>query len=183
MMRRTAVPAAAFGLCLAGFAGLIGSVAIEDVYAKVFGPPVLGFVDFATLVRRASPNDALACPPDVCLKARIDLVPPDYPVPAERLRAIVAEVVQGEPRTMSTWANSFPDEVAQDRYGVRSRIFRFPDTVNVEVVARGANRSTLALYSRSQIGTWDFGVNRARLERWLQRIGERVGDAREVSEG
>jgi uncharacterized protein (DUF1499 family) len=51
------------------------------------------------------------------------------------------------------------------------------------IVARGENRSTVALYSRSQIGYWDHGVNRARLERWLERIGLLVAEEPAVSEG
>ena len=43
---------------------------------------------------------------------------------------------------------------------------RFPDTIDVEVMPAGENQSTLALYSRSLVGRKDFGVNRARLQRW-----------------
>ncbi len=32
----------------------------------LFGPADLGDIDFATLVRRSSPNDALACSPGLC---------------------------------------------------------------------------------------------------------------------
>jgi uncharacterized protein (DUF1499 family) len=51
---------------------------------------------------------------------------------------------------------------------------RFPDTVDALVVGRGEGRSTVALYSRSQVGYSDLGVNRARIARWLERIGESV---------
>jgi uncharacterized protein (DUF1499 family) len=39
------------------------------------------------------------------------------------------------------------------------------------VFDRGQDASTLALYSRSQVGSSDFGVNKRRLERWVARIG------------
>ena len=48
---------------------------------------------------------------------------------------------------------------------------RFPDTIDAEVLPVGDNQSTLALYSRSLIGRKDFGVNRARLTRWLAALG------------
>ena len=35
----------------------------------------------------------------------------------------------------------------------------------------GQGRSTIALYSRSQLGKSDLGVNRARIERWLEQLG------------
>ena len=47
---------------------------------------------------------------------------------------------------------------------------RFPDTVDVEVFPAGENQSTLAIYSRSLIGRKDFGVNRARITRWLAAL-------------
>ena len=59
----------------------------------------------------------------------------------------------------------------QDRYLARTRLMRYPDTIVAEVIEQGPNLSTLALYSRSQIGRSDFGVNRRRIERWVERIG------------
>ncbi|WP_238313392.1 DUF1499 domain-containing protein [Methylobacterium crusticola] len=140
---------------------------IEEVWIRLFGPPDLGPVEFATLRRRASPNDALACPPDVCPQAKADFVPPDYPVPGARLREIVRAVAEAEPRTALVFSDRWGE---QDRYVARSRLMRFPDTITVEIVGRGEGRSSLALYSRSQIGRGDLGVNRARLSRWLSGI-------------
>jgi uncharacterized protein (DUF1499 family) len=48
---------------------------------------------------------------------------------------------------------------------------RYPDTVVVQVFERDGSLSTLALYSRSQIGSSDFGVNGRRLARWVERVG------------
>jgi uncharacterized protein (DUF1499 family) len=163
--------------------GLAAAALLDDFYAQLFGPPILERVGFATLTRRSSPNDALVCPPDLCVKARIDIVPPVYAVSAQRLRAIVAEVAEGEPRTLPSWRNDHSDDGDQDQYGARSRLLRFPDTIDVKLIPRGEDSATLALYSRSQIGYWDFGVNRARLERWLKRIGEIAAEKPEVSEG
>jgi uncharacterized protein (DUF1499 family) len=39
------------------------------------------------------------------------------------------------------------------------------------VLPAGAGRSTLAIYSRSLVGRKDFGVNRARIQRWLAALG------------
>lgn len=62
------------------------------------------------------------------------------------------------------------EETLTERWVQRSRVMRFPDTVNVRFVDLGEGRSTLALYSRSQLGSDDMGVNRARIERWLDRL-------------
>ena len=139
---------------------------LERTWQGVFGQPDLGSVDLATLKRRTTPNDALICPRDVCLQAQADAEPPIFPVPGARLRSIISEVALAEPGT------SLLDRgTQQDRYLVRTRFMRFPDTVVVEVFDRGDDASTLALYSRSQIGRSDFGVNRRRIERWVARIG------------
>jgi uncharacterized protein (DUF1499 family) len=142
---------------------------IDDVWSALFGKPDLGPVDFATLVRRSSPNNALACPPGICPKARADLESPVLAVEGDRLRRIVAETALSEPGTEILYQGRWED---QDRYLVRSRLMRFPDTVSTLVVGMGEGRSSVAIYSRSQIGYSDLGVNRARVERWLTRIRE-----------
>jgi uncharacterized protein (DUF1499 family) len=139
---------------------------LERTWQGLFGRPDLGTVDFATLKRRTTPNDALICPRDICPQAQPDAEPPVFPVPAARLRSLVSEVALAEPGT-----SLLDRDPQQDRYLVRTRFMRFPDTVVVQVFDRGQDASTLALYSRSQIGRSDFGVNRRRLERWVARIG------------
>jgi len=52
-------------------------------------------------------------------------------------------------------------------YIQRSAIFGFPDIVTVELVALGPERSSVAVYSRSRYGGYDFAKNRKRVERWL----------------
>ena len=137
----------------------------ERSWQGLFGSPDLGAVDFATLKRRTTPNDALICPRDICPQAQPDAEPPVFPVPGAHLRGLVSEAALAEPGT------SLLDQgPQQDRYLVRTRFMRFPDTVVVQVFDRGQDASTLALYSRSQIGRSDFGVNRRRIERWVARI-------------
>ena len=160
------------GLALAGFLGVGFAVlvargpepgGIEEAW-MLLGPPDLGPVDVATLVR--SPGDALICPPDLC-RARADLVAPVLPVSGDRLRAIVAEVAVQEPRTELVFRARWTEE---DRYVVRSKTLRLPDTVAVTVIGAGEGRATLALYARSQVALIDLGGNRARLARWLGRV-------------
>jgi uncharacterized protein (DUF1499 family) len=143
---------------------------MDRAWQGFFGSPDLGPVDFAALVRRATPNDALACPPGLCPQAKPDIDVPIYPVPATRLRAIIAEAAACEPNTVLIHSTQ-----TQDRFLVRTRFMRFPDTVVAHVFARGEGRSTVALYSRSQIGRSDFGVNLRRLKRWLERISGLAG--------
>lgn len=143
---------------------------IDDVYAATFGPPDLGPVDFEAIARRASPNDALACPDGVC-PAEVDFVTPTYPVPGARLREIVAQVAAETPHAELVYSGSWEET---DRYVVRTPLMRFPDTVTIRIFGAGPGRSQLAIYSRSQVGYSDMGANRARLERWLSEIARRA---------
>ena len=52
----------------------------------------------------------------------------------------------------------------------RSRIFRFPDTVTVQLFPLPDGGSTLAIYSHSNYGRSDLGVNADRVRRWLVLI-------------
>lgn len=144
---------------------------IDDAYALVFGPPDLGGVDFENLTRRSAPNDALACHPDVCGTTPVDFETPVFAIPGARLREIVREVALAQPRTHLVYASRWGEE---DRYVVRSRLMRYPDTVVAAIYGAGPGRSMLALYSRSQIGYSDMGVNRARIRDWLDAIDDRT---------
>ena len=58
------------------------------------------------------------------------------------------------------------------RYTFRARtaVIHFPDDVTVQFIALDDERSTLAIYSGSQYGYFDFGVNRRRIESWLREL-------------
>jgi uncharacterized protein (DUF1499 family) len=133
-----------------------------------FGPADLGPVAFQTLERRDTPNDALACPTGIC-QAQSDLTPPEYAVTAAELRHAFAQAIASEPRLTAVATD---DAALTDRYIQRSALMRYPDTIVVRFFDLPEGRSTLALYSRSQLGHGDMGVNRARLERWLAKLGE-----------
>jgi uncharacterized protein (DUF1499 family) len=128
----------------------------------------LGPVSFPTLVRRTTPNDALACPADLCRAAKPDLEAPIFPVPASELCGRLEALVRGEPRT--SHLPGAGNDQRRARLVQRSALLRFPDVIDVEIIALDPTRSTLALYSRSVIGISDLGVNRARLARWLDAL-------------
>src|SRR5262245_28330321 len=105
-------------IVIAAFA-LIGP---ERVWA-LFGPADLGPVSFSALERRETPNDALACPPDIC-RAQSDLAPPVYAVSAEELRAALGWVIASEPRVTRVATEDAP---MVERYVERSALLGFPD--------------------------------------------------------
>lgn len=54
-------------------------------------------------------------------------------------------------------------------YIARSRIFGFPDYISV-VAWPAESGSKLAVYSRLRFGSYDLGVNRKRVQGWLDEI-------------
>lgn len=139
-----------------------------------FGPADLGPVAFETLERRPTPTDALACPSGFC-RLDGDIHPPVYPVDAPTLRKALAKALMTERRITRV---DIDDRTQTDRYVQRSERMRFPDTIVVRYLALPNDRSTVAIYSRSQLGRNDLGVNQARIERWLQKLSREVAKLR-----
>lgn len=137
-----------------------------DRFWRLFGEPDLGPVSFETLKRRSGPNDALACPPGVC-QAASDVTTGIYAAPASQLRQVFKQVIASEPAIDIVETS---DATLTDRYIQRSSVLGFPDTVVVRFMDRPDGRSTLAMYSRSQLGRSDLGANRARIDRWLTKL-------------
>lgn len=133
---------------------------------STIGPADLGPINFETLERRDSANDALACPPQLC-EAKSDLETPVFAVDAEGLRAAMAKVIASEPKITVVHID---DDAMTDRYVQRSAVFGFPDTIVVRFLDQPGGTSTVAIYSRSQLGQRDMGVNKARVERWLAKL-------------
>lgn len=164
---------AAAAMVLLGAFFIVGP---ERIWA-LFGPADLGPVNFETLTRRTVPNDALACPQSLCI-AKSDITPPVFAVSAPDLEKAFAKVIASEPRVEQM---AWEDGGFTQRYVQRTKIMRFPDTISVRFIDLGDGRSTIALYSRSQLGEADFGVNRARIERWLEKLSKEAPMVRTAS--
>jgi uncharacterized protein (DUF1499 family) len=67
------------------------------------------------------------------------------------------------------------EEVARIGAEQRSAVFGFVDRISTRVIALEPIRSTLVAYSRSQVGYWDLGANRRRLQLWLTKLKTRAG--------
>jgi len=128
----------------------------------------LGPVDFVSFQRRNHPSDALTCPERVCQKATPDDTAPIFEVPAAELRRKVGLVAEAAPNTIELPCPADCGHAA--RYVQFSAVFRFPDVIDVRVMEAGAKGSTLAIYSRSVVGYGDWGVNKARIESWIEAL-------------
>jgi len=137
--------------------------------AKLLGLPLdIGPVDWVTLRRHRTSNDALVAPARHCPKAKADREPKVYAASPQELLARLKAITLSEPRTREL--SGAPNALAA-RFLQHTRLMRFPDTIDAQVLPAGDKQSTLAIYSRSLIGRKDFGVNRARVERWFAALG------------
>lgn len=89
---------------------------------------------------------------------------PDFRLPWDRLRDYWMEMISGEARVVRAAADL---GLRRYVYIQHSPLFRFSDIVTVELISLGPTRSSIALYSRSRYGEYDFAKNRKRVEKWL----------------
>ena len=115
-------------------------------------------------------NAFLACPAGYC--AATALQSPVFALPVDRLVEKWALMIAGEHGVVRV----------EDQPGAHRIVFiqhtpllRFPDIVTVEFAALAPDRSSLAIYSRARYGRGDFGTNRRRVLRWLDRLAQIVG--------
>ena len=94
----------------------------------------MGPIDFATLRRRSTPNDALICPPGHCSLAKPDHAANTYDMPAAELSARLTQMALAEP---DTHALPCDPPCGLLRFVQYSRVMRFPDTVDVDVLPSG----------------------------------------------
>jgi len=142
----------------------------QTVWHTFFGEADLGPAHFQTLVRSSAPNHYLVCPDGYCTGTIPDAVSRTYPMAREDLLAQFAEIV-GERKNTRIIPDAAPDDV---RFVERTPFLQFPDTVSIKVIDAGENASQVAIFSRSQIGRSDFGVNQRRVETLLAELQNRV---------
>lgn len=124
-------------------------------------------LDFAELTLSWRPNQYLVAPAGLCRRAKPHRESPSFAAPPVELARRLDTVLAGEPRL--AWLARDGDGLG-GRLVQRSRVFRFPDLIDLRILPAGDGGSALAIYSRARYGIRDFGVNRERVERWLARL-------------
>jgi uncharacterized protein (DUF1499 family) len=129
--------------------------------------------DPTSVTPSGKPNRFLLCPDAVCT-APADGVSPTFKMPREQLEQAWLAMMRAQPRV-----ELLAEDAARHLYLFRQRsaVFRFPDLISVRFLDAGGGTSTLAVYSRSVYGTYDFGVNRRRVEDWIGQLEARLGQA------
>jgi uncharacterized protein (DUF1499 family) len=121
-------------------------------------------IDFSTVRRSRRPNQCLALAPDIRASSAADITSPVFDASPHALRRAFDAAVADEPRleVARESADGLQIELVQ-----RTRWLGFRDWIVVGFVALDDRRAALLIWSRSETGIYDFGVNRARVRRWL----------------
>ncbi len=127
-------------------------------------------LDFDGVQLAGSPNQYLVLPAGSQERGQ-HAESPRFDVPHHELRQAWLYVAESEPRVVSTNQDA---ETDQHEFVQRSRVFGFPDIITVQFVSTEETGSTLAVYSRSKYGRGDLGVNRRRIQRWLDLVSDRL---------
>ena len=123
-------------------------------------------ISFKTLRLPKSPNTYLVCPPDACA-TRPMLSSPIYTFSADELRRRWQEMIKKQSKVTLLHSDL---ENMQFQYVQRVGFFNFPDYIDVKFISIDNKKSTLAIYSRSKYGYYDFGVNKRRIIGWLNEL-------------
>ena len=156
-------------IALAGIAvaaGILAVIGPDRIWLALPQPRDLAPVQFETLVRRDSPNDALVAPSGQ-VSARIDIPAPSWSIPPDALARAVAQALAMQPRVTRLDDGAEPLRL---RYRQLTALMRYPDVIDIQILPAGEGGSTLALYSRSMLGYSDLGANAERARLWLDAI-------------
>ena len=123
-------------------------------------------VDFGNFTPTDRPNRYLLCPRGLC-RAEPDAISPEFDVSVSRLLDWWLIMTEAQPRVKRLASET---ESQQYHFVQRSDLFGFPDIITVRFIALGKGHSTLAVYSRSIQGYYDFGANRERVDSWLEEL-------------
>jgi uncharacterized protein (DUF1499 family) len=125
----------------------------------------LAEIDFETLKLHWKPNQFLMAPPGMCQNAEAHMESTIYQVPVQTLHDAFMAMTRRQPRTSVVEQRADGERLVQ-----RSRVFRFPDVIDVKFFHIDDSQSTLAVYSRAKRGVRDFGVNEARVRSWVGQM-------------
>lgn len=126
------------------------------------------YLDFQTLRLEPKPNSCLLAPPGHCLDASPHLSAPVLQYQAAELYSKLKHIINSNKR----WKHvETDDDSMRIKFVAVTKIMKFKDDVDIQVIENSANESSLAVYSRSRVGYSDMGANRKRVETIVSGLG------------
>lgn len=99
----------------------------------------------------------------------------EFPEPPEELSRRLDALALAQPRVKRLCGDVKSGRMI---YEARSPFFRFPDYVYAHIDAAPKHQSRISILSRSRFGVSDFGVNKKRVESWLNALASRANAAK-----
>lgn len=117
-------------------------------------------------------NHYVAAPASVAPSER-DRISPTFTCGALELFEMMRETALAQPRTKILSQSAEELHMALEQ---RTRFWRFPDDIVVNIITLKNGGATLMLSSKARYGVEDFSVNRRRVERWLEALEEHAAN-------
>ena len=138
----------------------------EKSWERLAGPPDGGRIDLVSVQRSSTANDAMAA--TAGLRPDADIVLPVFGGPPAALMSQIARQIEANDWLARRVDNG--EDPFHMRYVTYSPTMRFPDLVSFEAISLGDGQIGLIAYARAQLGRFDFGANRRRLELYLATV-------------
>jgi hypothetical protein len=136
------------------------SIGRERSWELIAGSADRGRIDVLHVERSPTANDALAATPP--LAADPDIVLPAFEEDeAALMQRLAGRIAAVDPLARRVDDGSIPGHL---RYVTHSPNMRFPDYVTIEAFSLEDGRTGIVAYAAAQLGQYDFGANRRRLE-------------------
>lgn len=123
-------------------------------------------ISFSNLILPNKPNYYLACPQNYC-NLQPHATTTFYPADVKQVLAGWQKMLTQQPRVKLI--SSHPDDYHY-QYVQYSRIFKFPDYIDMLLIPLMQDKTSIAIYSRSKYGFYDFAVNKNRVNYWLHLL-------------
>ena len=149
-------------LCLIG-PGLLAACAEKPTQGAGAQP-----VDFATIAKPWPYNGYLVCPLDLCPEPS-DATSPSFTLPMARLESLADKAILSQPGITALGG----DPARHQKIYSSGATAGGP--VWVQFYALSPTRSTLALYTGSNLPYYDFNASRELAEDWLRAIRKAAG--------
>ena len=129
------------------------------------------FINFQELKLKKTMNQYLVFPGHLEIKIKPNIYSPIYSCDPISLQKHWNKVVSNQRGV---------GDIVNDKKNYRfrcvqySKVFNFPDIVDVAFYNFETGLSTIAIFSRSKYGYYDFNVNKNRINLWLENLNEYV---------
>ena len=123
-------------------------------------------MEFKTLIPPHTPNNFFSTASTI-KSSQAHSISPNYNFTTSELLKELSRIALSEPRTIIISNNINTQQI---KFCQRSFAFRFPDYIWAEATKIDSNTSSISIYSKSKYGYSDFGVNKKRVSRWLEKL-------------